>query len=610
MERRPRISLHGVRKVLSYNVWRGIRSLPSWWTHSGFPGQDKNQHDVAFVTPTKSARVLSFLAHLILLLVVSSLLFFTRISAPLLEPEEARYAEIPREMLDAGHFVVPLLQGHEYYHKPPVLYWLVMTSYHFLGVDDWTARIVPGVIGVSVILLLFCLGQGPMGTRGAFVSAVVLSLTIRFTYLARMLGMDAVLTLFVLAGLLGGYRALGHPRIRWGWWIVSAVSCGLGILTKGPVAFVLVGVPLLLLQVLDRRVARPGIWPWFAYVTMTAVVALPWYVFLFCHNSQAVIQFFWLHNVVRFVQPFDHAKPFWFYLPSLLLGTLPWSLLAFPIFRFLRSANPRTASRRQPVLGFFLLAGLWCLLFYSLSGCKRAVYILPALPSFAIVAGVYLANGIPWRRVRLFRWSTWYLPARSEEWAHTSTVGILVVGASLAYLAVQVRLWEEQHGTIAKCVLLSAVLLLAIFRPRMSEGASWVLCVMTLLAIEMGAIYFLLPRYNRRFSLRGQLRRHQELCRRSDVSVVCYPRLYDSVNYYLRRTKVRTFRSEQIPELMSHLQKKTQTLVVVRKGKDLDKFLSRLPAGLRFTHHKDDRARVCVGIVTHCEKLPSAAHEH
>src|SRR5258707_15872132 len=85
---------------------------------------------------------------LLLLLAVSCSLFFSRLDTALLEPEETRYAEIPRQMLMADEWIVPLYHGQPYYDKPPLLYWLVMGSYRIFGVHDWAARLVPGLCSV------------------------------------------------------------------------------------------------------------------------------------------------------------------------------------------------------------------------------------------------------------------------------------------------------------------------------------------------------------------------------------------------------------------------------------------------------------------------------
>src|SRR5215813_675576 len=88
------------------------------------------------------------------LIIATSSLFFLRLDTALLEPEEARYAEIPRQMLAAGEWIVPHYHGQPYYDKPPLLYWLVMLGYSAFGVHDSTARLVPGVCGVATVLVV------------------------------------------------------------------------------------------------------------------------------------------------------------------------------------------------------------------------------------------------------------------------------------------------------------------------------------------------------------------------------------------------------------------------------------------------------------------------
>src|SRR5687767_2921136 len=93
--------------------------------------------------------------HLPVLLGVAALLFCTRLDCALLEPEESRYAEIPRQMLAQGRVVEPVWHGEPYYHKPPLLYWLVMASYQVFGVSDAAARLVPALAAVLLVLLTY-----------------------------------------------------------------------------------------------------------------------------------------------------------------------------------------------------------------------------------------------------------------------------------------------------------------------------------------------------------------------------------------------------------------------------------------------------------------------
>jgi dolichol-phosphate mannosyltransferase len=186
---RPRS--RGTSKVSLGAVPRTLREmLPFWWSRVLFAGSDGARGRQPSAWPA-----------LALLLVVSGLLFLTRMRAPLLEPQEARYAEISRQMLAEGRFVVPVLHGQSYLDKPPLLYWLVMASYHTFGVSDWAARLIPGLAGVFTVLIAYLWGRRVVGHRAALWGALVLALSALFVYLGRMLTMDGLLALWVTAAL-------------------------------------------------------------------------------------------------------------------------------------------------------------------------------------------------------------------------------------------------------------------------------------------------------------------------------------------------------------------------------------------------------------------------
>jgi hypothetical protein len=128
------------------------------------------------------------------------------------------------------------------------------------------------------------------------------------------------------------------------------------------------------------------------FAAMVLAIAGPWYAAI-CYRLPGFAQYFlWKHNVVRFVTPFDHQRPIWFYGPVLLAGLMPGSLLAIGFLRFLFTEDNSVAQRRCPALGFILLAAGWCVLFFSVSGSKLPTYILPAFPALALALGYYLAH--------------------------------------------------------------------------------------------------------------------------------------------------------------------------------------------------------------------------
>ena len=454
-----------------------------------------------------------------LLLAIGSALLLTRLSCPLRELEETRYAEIPRQMLAESQFIEPILHGQPYYQKPPLMYWLVMCSYCVFGVHDWSARLVPALASLATVLVTWLWGRRVFGSRTGLASALLLVLSARFIYLGRMLTIDPLLCLWVTAALASAHLAVRQAPLRRGWWLASALLTGLGLLTKGPVALVLVLVPALSFKMLDRRCARLSLLALAGYGLVALFVAGPWFVAMAVMNTDAAGDFFWLHNIQRFLDPIDHEEPVWFFLPSLLGGTLPWSLLLVPLVNWL-ARRPQISKATGPGgLGFALLAMGWCVIFFSLSGCKRPVYILPALPWLAVCLG-FCCRPAAWRGLR----------------------------------------WRPS-GRMAK-VFAGAVFVVLLF-----------------------GVFVLLPSDQRRFALRGQVRRHLG----TDMEVFCYPKRWDGVTFYLQRTDVHVFTLAQRSEFIAALQKLPEALLFVKRPalaeliKDLPESLELVPVGRQGT---------------------------
>jgi dolichol-phosphate mannosyltransferase len=601
---RPR--LRGVSKVSLREVPRVLATLlPFWWSRVLFAGDalspppvvarspdratDSDRRSPVGVgaetfgrlrwhgretVPQRGGRRGSWLA-LGVVLLLAVVLFFLRLRAPLLEPQEPRYAEIPRQMLDEGRLLVPVLHGQPYLDKPPLLYWLVMGSYAVFGVHDWAARLVPGLAGVLTVLLTYGWGRRAVGPRAGLCGALVLCLSAGFVYRQRMLNMDGLLCLWVTAALAAAHVALtAESSLRWRWWLLSALACGLGLLTKGPVALVLVLAPLFLYARLDVRCRRVSLWAWSVFMLLAVAVAAPWYIGVMARVPDFAHDFFWRHNVERFLTPFDHEKPAWFYLPGLLAGLLPWALLLPGFVRYLLRRPLRAARRRPAALGFFLLPALWCLLFFSVSGCKRPAYILPAVPALALALGCYLDALVPrGRRTAEAGWRMlWHWRSRA---AWRATMLVLVLALGVLALAGFRQMLRPGPVLVLEMLTLSALGHFAVRR------VSWGACAaVTFVVLGLG-VYHLQPAYNRQFALRSQLRA-AGLDRSEHPTIVCYPQRWDSVSFYLPHADVRAYTPSQRRQLLADLRSRPRTLLLVKSGRALEQLLRELPDSVEF----------------------------
>jgi hypothetical protein len=324
------------------------------------------------------------------------------------------------------------------------------------------------------------------------------------------------------------------------------------------------------------------------------VIAGPWFAAVAWRDPQALGEFLWLHNLVRYVAPLDHAEPMWFYLPALVVGTLPWSLLLIPMVGYLTKRSASAGRRRPAALGFFLLSLGWCVLFFSLSGCKRAGYILPAYPLVALTLGTYLANAAPWRRWALA------LPGRAQPawnaWAHRATLGALACAIFVGGAAAARAWWPWPLALGGNLMLLA---LAAILWQRGPSRVAWragALCGGAVFALLLAGVHWLLPHYHRDFALRGQVRRHFEMANERNLPVASYPKRWESISFYLQRDDVEVYAPPQRAELIRDLQKQGQTLLFVKQGEALADLLQALPGDLEFVP-RGRTGRIVSGIV-------------
>jgi dolichol-phosphate mannosyltransferase len=573
---RPR--LHGTSKVSLADIPRTLATLlPFWWSRILFPG-DQSARQLDRQGKDQSLRAL------VAVVFVAALLFFSRLRSPLLEPDEARYAEIPRQMLTHGQFLIPTLHGEPYMHKPPLLYWLTMGAYSLFGIHDWVARLIPCSAAFLTVVVAYLWAGRTVGTRAALVGALMLCLSARFVYMGRMLTMDSLLCLWVVLAWAAAHVAFRGTVLAWKWWLVSALACGLGLLTKGPVALVLVGVPVIAYQLLDSRLARARWLAWLTYLAIALSVAAPWYIASSILTPSLVGDFFWTHNFLRFLQPLDHEGPVWYYLPSLLLGMLPWTLLLPGLLRFLGRKAAVPTARRPAGMGFFLLAFLWCLVFYTLAGCKRPGYILPAMPPLALALGCYLDSALP---RKLFRRAARAVPVCFQQrLAHASTLLVLGVAFATASLGMSEGLLQPAAGFLFGTAAIGTAGYFLYRGPERNRETSWLLCGCITLVILTVSLHQVLPGYERKFSLRHHVRPRKEMMLEPQGPVACYPHRWESVSFYLQRDDVRVYPHDSRQQFIADLRKQSSTLVFVKSddthGQPLRELLQELPASMEF----------------------------
>lgn len=331
----------------------------------------------------------------VLALLVAALWFGGLGSRKLIHPDEGRYAEIAREMAVSGDWVTPRLNGLKYLEKPPLQYWMTALAYRAFGVAEWTARLWPAFTAFAAVVVVGCAGHLLAGRAVGLYAALALAGMAGYVVNGHMLSLDAGLAAFLataLAALLVAQRPDASPTSRRNWMLVAWAAMALATLSKGLIGIVLPGGALVLYTLLQRDFA---LWRRLyigAGLLLFLAVAAPWFVLVAAANDE-FLQFFFVHeHFQRFAEP-GHRRPgsWWYFVPLLLGGSLPWLPVLVAGARQLVVATPPGAN------GFswqrFALAwAVFVFVFFSASSSKLPSYIVPMFPALALLAGWLLAR--------------------------------------------------------------------------------------------------------------------------------------------------------------------------------------------------------------------------
>jgi 4-amino-4-deoxy-L-arabinose transferase-like glycosyltransferase len=332
----------------------------------------------------------------LLLVLFGWIAFFAGLGRPAIsDSDEAYYAVAGREMLESGDWTTPRYNFHERFQKPILFYWLVASAFRVAGVSEAAARVWPAASGLLLSLVTAGVARRWYDEQTARYAGAIVATCFGCFSIARLSLPDLPLALFVTVGIWSVLEAmLAASRARW-WWVLAAASCGLGLLTKGPVALALVLLTALPVAWVARVPASKWLLPLAATSLGAVALAAPWYAAMaYVHGGAYLREFLVGDNIQRFATTrFNEVRPPWFYLPILAGGLLPWTplaLCALPV----GSAWRRAGRALSPATWRVLLWALVPFVFFTISIGKQPRYILPLLPPIAILLARVLAHAI------------------------------------------------------------------------------------------------------------------------------------------------------------------------------------------------------------------------
>lgn len=448
----------------------------------------------------------------------------------LAEPDEGRYAEVAREMLQTGDLVTPRLNGFKHLTKPPLQYWMTALAFRLFGVNEWTARLWSALAGMLTLLAVLFTMRKLHGAAAAWGGVAVLAGSLYFVFFAQVGTLDMGLTLFMtmsMCALMLGLHASPGSDAQRNWMRVAWVAMGLAVLTKGLIGVVF---PLGIVAVYALGGRRFDLWRRLRPVEgaiLLCIVAAPWFLAVSWHNPDFPAFFFMEEHVARFAgSGHRRTKPFWFFVPLVLIGLLPWTWAA--VEGTLAGLRTRPAAGAFHATRFLTIWALVIVLFFSLSQSKMPAYVLPAIPPLAMLAGWRLA-ALDARAVR----------RRVLPLLGAMGVALVIAAAVLPRTdraAAYRHLYEDYAAWLlaAGALLLAAAILIGVLRlAGMRLFAAVALATLTGLQLCILGLESLSP-------LRSSHAIAREIARRStpDTEIFMVGASYLALPFYLQRTVV------------------------------------------------------------------------
>ncbi|PWT77090.1 MAG: hypothetical protein C5B46_00355, partial [Proteobacteria bacterium] len=325
--------------------------------------------------------------------------------APLFDVDEGAFSEATLEMFQRGDFLSTYLNGEPRYDKPILVYWLQAASVLAFGPTEFAFRLPSALCASLWVALAGLFTRRYFGAQPALLGATIMASSLGVYVIGRAATADALLNMLIAASMFAAWRHLESIQ-RWksggarrsrprAWLMTSYGAIGLGFLAKGPVA-VLIPLAVTFLFCILRRDLRT--WARASFdplgLVLFAVIALPWYAIILHKEGWAFVQGFFLkHNVDRFGGTLQgHAGSLLYYIPVVLVGTLPFSALLIRVLGRLRQLWA------DDLQCYLLLWFGFVLVFFSLSGTKLPHYVLYGMTGMFILMAVHASD----MRVRLW----------------------------------------------------------------------------------------------------------------------------------------------------------------------------------------------------------------
>jgi len=328
--------------------------------------------------------------YVLVLVVFGGILYFYNLGGwDLWNPDEPRYAQVAKEMLQGEGLIIPHLNSEVYPDKPPLFFWLIAgTAKAIGGMNEFAARFPSALFGLLTLLPLFFLGRRLFSEKAGFLAALILATTGEYLWLARRANIDATLTFFTTAAITLLYVGFQQQKGRWILYLLAYLTMALAVLTKLQVGvivpFFVIGGYFLLQrekQFFNDPAHIPGIALFVAFIG-------GWLALAYISGGEDYLRgLLYQKTTSRLFEATSHTRPLYYYLANFPVNFIPWIVFLPSAMIYGLSAQGR---KKEFIFALFWFAIIF--VSFSLFRAKRELYLLPLYPAASLMVGNLLAE--------------------------------------------------------------------------------------------------------------------------------------------------------------------------------------------------------------------------
>lgn len=373
--------------------------------------RESNEWKVDFESKTLLSRLRTFiLSDIVLLAIGFGILYLSFLGArPLANPDEGRYTEIPREMLESGDFTTPRLNGVKYFEKPVLVYWITAAGIKMFGLNEFGTRFWCAVFAIGGIVMTYLFARSAHGRKTGIWSAITLGTSLLYMGLSQIVLLDMVVSVLI-SGALFSFLAASHLEkgTRKSWLLIGFyIFMALAVLAKGLIGLVIPVAVIGIWIVIGNRWKEITSYRLFSGLLVFVLITTPWHVAVALENPD-FLNFYFVHeHFLRYTtQIHSRVEPWWFFVPVVLGGFFPWVIFVPQALTRCFSEGLRSVLQDRTV-SFLLVWIGFVVFFFSISQSKLIPYFLPVFPALAVLIGSYLGDSEATRTKKSVLRSIW-----------------------------------------------------------------------------------------------------------------------------------------------------------------------------------------------------------